>query len=129
MGVFCLGSVQAADPALPPTLKTQVQAILQTSSTLGATVLLVDALGVSGAYLYGDVRAGTCHSAGAAGDALVALAAMRLAERDKVDLYASLPKSMDVSVSAACKSKVTLLIRHDLFMRQHKRLSGHRSIF
>ena len=114
VGVVFSVAAQAADPALSPVLKAQVQAILQASKSTGATVLLVDALGVSAAYLHGDARAGTCHSAGAAGDALVALAAMRLAERNKVDLYASVPKSVAMPGSAACKSKVTLsrLLEH-----------------
>ena len=113
-------TAQSADPALPPALKAQVQAILQSSQTVGATVLLVDALGVSAAYLHGNVRANTCHSAGAAGDALVALAAMRLAERGKVDLYAAVPsllsKALGMPASAVCngKSKVSLshLLEH-----------------
>ena len=114
VGVFLFSSARAADPVLPPALKAQVQAILQTSQSAGAAVILVDALGVSAAYLHGDARADTCHSAGAAGDALVALAAMRLAERGKVDLYASLSKSMGAPVSAACKSKVSVsrLLEH-----------------
>ena len=116
--VCLLSPAQAADPALPTVLKAQVQAILQTSKVAGATVLLVDALGVSAAYLHGDARPSTCHAAGAAGDALIALAAMRLAEQDKVDLYASLasslPKSVGVSTSATCKTKVSLsrLLEH-----------------
>ena len=114
VGVFLFGSARAADSVLPPALKAQVQAILQTSQSAGAAVMLVDALGVSAAYWHGDARAGTCHSAGAAGDALVALAAMRLAERGKVDLYASLSKSIGAPVSAACKSKVSVsrLLEH-----------------
>ena len=114
VGVFCLGAVQAADPALPHGLKAQVQTILQASKTTGAVVLLIDALGVSAAYLHGDARAGTCDTAGAAGDALVALAAMRLAEQDKVDLYASLPKSVGMPASKACKSNLNLsrLLEH-----------------
>ena len=114
VGVVFSVAAQAADPTLAPALKAQVQAILQSSKSTGATVLLVDALGVSAAYLHGDARANACHSAGAAGDALVALAAMRLAERNKVDLYASLPKSVAMPGSAACKSKVTLsrLLEH-----------------
>ena len=113
-------AAQAADPVLPPALKAEVQVILHSSQAVGASVILVDALGVSASYLHGNARADTCHPAGAAGDALVALAAMRLAERGKVDLYAALPKSVGVSVgmpvSSACngKSKVTLslLLEH-----------------
>ena len=116
VGVFLFSSARAADPVLPPALKAQVQAILQTSQSAGAAVILVDALGVSAAYWHGDVRAGTCHSAGAAGDALVAMVAMRLAERGKADLYASLPpslsKSLGMPTAAVCKGKNNVSLSH-----------------
>lgn len=119
-GISFFSVVQAAQPALPLGLQEQVRTILQTGGTTGAAVLLVDALGVSAAYLQGDLRTNSCAPAGAAGDALVALAAMRMAEHGKVDLYAALPaswsKPLGGTVPAACssrgKAKSTVTLSH-----------------
>ena len=102
-------AVQAGEPALPPALLAQVQNILRTSETDTATVLLVDGLGISGALRHGSSE---CLAAGAAGDGLVALLAMRLAEQGKVDLYAPLPAIKNLA--SQCKIKLTIshLLEH-----------------
>ena len=115
-----LGAIfaHAAEPALPPALNAQVQRILQAGTATGAVVVLVDGLGVSGARGYGTLNPATCTQTDATSNAFVALAAMRLAEGGKLDLYAALPKvvrlSAGVSPPGRCKSKVTLanLLEH-----------------
>lgn len=98
-------AVHAGEPALPPRLQAQLQGILAASGTESATVLMVDALGVSGALQYGTNNClPAC--AGPGPDALVALLAMRLTEQGKLNLHAPLQPAD--AVSKRCKTRLTL---------------------